>query len=255
MPLAGHGFVDEEIAEVTRRLEEQPGDVELLMRRATLNRAHEDYPAAKADLLAVKEDSPRHSEALLHLARLEREAGHLAAADSLMTRYFADGGGAAEAYREKARLDTVAKRGEAAAGAWKEYLRLARGATADEFIEAAEAMRANGKFAAAQRTVGHGLEKYPASIFLHQLAASQDLRTGRISAAEERLARLRERYPTLVPRLYHQEGQLWFDSEDLERAKLCFERALAALDQLPAAKQSQPGLRKLRAEILKSLQR
>ena len=123
-PVAGHGFVDEEITDVTRRLETRPGDVDLLMRRATLHRAHEDYAAAKADLLAVKKDSRRHSEALFHLARLEREQGELAAADSVLARYFSMGGEAPEAYREMARLDADQERGKAAAGAWLKYLSL-----------------------------------------------------------------------------------------------------------------------------------
>jgi hypothetical protein len=252
-PLAGHGFVDEEIADVTRRLETKPGDVDLLMRRATLHRAHEDYAAAKADLLAVKEDSKRHPEALLRLASLERGQGELAAADSVLARYFSMGGEAPEAYREKARLHTDQKRGKAAAGAWLKYLSLAQHPTADEFIEAAEAINASGDPSAAQLTVQHGLKRYPASIPLHREAAFHQLRLGRKAAVEERFAELRKRYPTLRPRLFHEEGMLWLAGGHPENAHRCFERALASLDQLPATKQSQPGFRSLRAEILKLL--
>jgi len=254
-PLAGHGFVDEEIADVTRRLETKPGDVDLLMRRATLHRAHEDYAAAKADLLAVKEDSLRHSEALLRLAGLEREQGQLTAADSVLARYFSMGGEAPEAHREKARLDSAQERGKAAAGAWLKYLSLAQQPTADEFIEAAEAMDASGDPSAARLTVRNGLERYPSSIPLHREAAFDELRLGRKAAVVERFAGLRERYPTLRPRLFHEEGKLWLAGGQPKSAHDCFERALASLDQLPATKQDQPGLRSLRAEILKLLER
>jgi hypothetical protein len=253
-PLAGHGFVDEEIADVTSRLETRPGDVDLLMRRATLHRAHEDYAAAKADLLAVKKDSRRHSEALLRLAGLERGQGELAAADSVLARYFSMGGEAPEAYREKARLDADQKRGKAAAGAWLKYLSLAQQATADEFVEAAVAMGASGDPSAARLTVQHGLERYQSSIPLHRQAAFGELRMGRETAVVERFAGLRERYPTLRPRLFHEEGMLWLAGGQPKSAHACFERALASLDQLPATKQSQPGLRSLRAEILKLLE-
>jgi len=254
-PLAGHGFVDEEIAEVTRRLEANPGDVDLMMRRAILHRAHEDYAAAKADLLAVKESSPRHSEALLHLAGLERERGALAAADSVLARYFSMGAGAPEAYREKARLDADQKRGRAAARAWLKYLSLAQQPTADEFIEAAEAMDASGDSSAARLTVQKGLERYPSSIPLHRQAAFEELRMGRKTAVKERFVALRERYPKLRPRLFHEEGMLWLAGGQPKSAHDCFERALASLEQLPATKQGQPGLKKLRAEILKLLER
>jgi hypothetical protein len=252
-PLAGHGFVDEEIAEVTRRLETKPGDVDLLMRRATLHRAHEDYAAAKADLLAVKEDSERHSEALLRLTSLERGQGESAAADSVLARYFSIGGEAPEAYREKARLHTDQKRGKAAAGAWLKYLSLAKQPTADEFIEAAETINASGDPSAAQLTVRNGLKRYPASIPLHREAALHQLRLGHKAAVVERFAGLRERYPTLRPRLFHEEGMLWLAGGHPKSAHDCFERALASLDQLPATKQNQPGFRNLRAEILKLL--
>ena len=252
-PLAGHGFVDAEIAEVTRRLEAKPGDVDLLLRRATLHRAHEDHAAAKADLLAVKEDSKRHAEAQLRLAGLEREQGDLTAADTVLARYFSMGGEAPAAYREKARLDAAQKRGEAAAEAWIKYLSLARQPTADEFIEAAEAMNAGGDTTAARSTVLKGLERYPSSIPLHREAASGELHMGRETAVEERFGGLRERYPTLRPRLFHEEGMLWLAGGQPKRARDCFERALASLDQLPATKQNQPGLRSLRAEILKLL--
>ena len=193
-PLAGHGFVDQEIAEVTRRLETKPGDVDLLMRRATLHRAHEDYAAAKADLVAVKKDSRRHSEALLRLASLERGQGKLAAADSALARYFSMGGKAPEAYREKARLHTDQKRAKAAAGAWLKYLSLAKQPTADEFIEAAETINTSGDPSAAQLTVQRGLKRYPASIPLHREAAFHQLRLARKAAVVERFTGLRQRF-------------------------------------------------------------
>lgn len=252
-PLAGHGFVDEEIAEVTRRLETKPGDVDLLMRRATLHRAHKDYAAAKADLLAVQKGSRRHSEALLHLASLERGQGNLAAADSVLARYFTMGGEAPEAYREKARLNAAQKRGKAAAGSWLKYLSLVQQPTADEFIEAAKAINTSGDPSTARLTVQRGLERYPASIPLHREAAFDELSLGRKAAVVKRFAGLRERYPTLLPRLFHEEGMLWLAGGHPETARHRFESALASLDQLPTTKQSQPGLRSLRAEILKLL--
>ena len=157
LPLAGHGLVEEDIAEVTKRLGEEPGNAELLLRRATLHRAHEDYSASKADLLAIGSDSPSHLEALLKLARLERENGQLVDGAAALVRYFAHEGNAPEAFREKGRL-------------------------------------------------------------------------------------------------HYEEGTLWLEGGHPEKARGSFQLALQHFDQLPANKQSQPGLQTLRGEILKALQ-
>ncbi len=254
LPLAGHGLVEEDIAVVTKRLEEEPGNTELLLRRATLHRAHEDYSASKADLLAIGRDSPGHLEALRNLARLERENGELADAAAALVRYFAHEGNAPEAFREKARLDTLLDLPESAAKAWQVYLEKADQPAADEFVEAAKAIMATKDGAAAHRLVLRGLERYPFSIPLRQDVASLEIQLGRVPEAEQSFAALRERYPTLLPRLHYQEGTLWLEGGHPQKARGSFQLALQHFDQLPANKQSQPGLQTLRGEILKALQ-
>lgn len=238
---------------MTRRLAVKPGAADLLLRRATLHRAHDDYPAAKADLETIGKGSPRYLEALLNLTRLEREYEHLPKADAVMVRYFAKGGDSPEAWREKARLDMVMKRREAAASAWGRYLDLAKVPSADEILEAAEVMVGTKARSEARSVVERGLELHPGSIPLHQFAASLDIQRGLESSAEQRFARLRERYPALLPRLCYEEGRLWLAGNHPGKARSSYQFALHHFDQLPAAKQRQPGLQKLRREILKAL--
>ena len=238
---------------MTKRLEEEPGNAELLLRRATLHRAHEDYSASKADLLAIGRDSPSHLEALLNLARLERENGQLADAAAAVVRYFAHEGNAPEAFREKGRLDALLDLPESAAKAWQVYLEKAEQPAADEFVEAAEAIMATKDGAAAHRLVLRGLERYPFSIPLRQDVASLEIQLGRESDAEQSFAALRERYPTLLPRLHYEEGTLWLEGGHPEKARGSFQFALQHFEQLSANKKSQPGLQTLRGEILKAL--
>ena len=74
-----------------------------------------------------------------------------------------------------------------------------------------------------------------------------------VARSRQFLARLRERYPALLPRLCYEEGGLWLAGNHPGKALASYQLALHHFDQLPVAKQRQLGLQKLRREILKAL--
>lgn len=75
-PLAGaHGPLDEQIAGITARIEAEPGDPSLRLRRGELHRAHGDRPAALADQRCALEIDPAFDAARLALATLALETG------------------------------------------------------------------------------------------------------------------------------------------------------------------------------------
>ena len=82
-----HLGIDDQIVEVTQRLDAAPNDVGLLIRRAELHRTHRDWEAARKDLARAREVQPDLDAVDLALGALELDANRPAEAVAAFDRF------------------------------------------------------------------------------------------------------------------------------------------------------------------------
>src|SRR5512132_3461569 len=97
-PAWAHRGIDEQIRDVTRRIEAAPRDATLLLQRGELHRAHGDWAAAERDYVSAHRLSPSLEAVDLCLGTMLLESGRrfpeaLAALDRFLARKPGHAGG------------------------------------------------------------------------------------------------------------------------------------------------------------------
>ncbi|MFT3768359.1 MAG: hypothetical protein QM820_23170 [Minicystis sp.] len=114
---AAHEGSHAELAALDAALEARPGDVDLLLRRASLHRRSGHVAAALADLTVVEHLAPGNRDMLLERGLTRAAAGDAAGAEADLTRLL-DGGPVAAAFVARAKIREGKGRVEEA---WADY--------------------------------------------------------------------------------------------------------------------------------------
>ena len=84
-----HPGIDQQLADLTLRVNEQPENAELRVQRGELHRIHRDWPAAQADFERARELDPDLTSVDFMLGKLKLDAGDPAGARKALRRFLA----------------------------------------------------------------------------------------------------------------------------------------------------------------------
>lgn len=237
--LASAGFAHddlvEQIARVTRQIDQDPGRALLYFRRGELHRLHEDWKAARADLDRAATLDPELAGVDLALGRVCNQSGDPRAARAALDRFLTRRPDHAEALIERARAKAaLGERAGAVADYTGAIARLDE-PWAENYLERAEVLRADGKLDEAILGIEEGVRRIGAALPLQLALIDLEVESGRLDAALARLdavAAASERQELWAVR----RGDLLRHAGRTAEARQSYRKALASIDALPPAR-------------------
>jgi tetratricopeptide (TPR) repeat protein len=255
-PAAAHGDLHEQIAAMTRRIEQAPARADLYVRRGQLHRAHGEWDAALADYDQAARLDPELAvvDFLRGVALLD--AGRPAAARAALDRFLARRPDHAEAHATRARAQVGLGHRLAASQDFSLAIALVPQPRPEYYIERAQALAAAGDahLDDALRGLDDGIDKLGPLVTLQLYAVDLELARERPAAALARLDRMLQRVginPTWLVRR----------AEILERAgrpgeaRAAYASSLAALDRLAPSRRASKAMDDLTAKVRTALER
>jgi tetratricopeptide (TPR) repeat protein len=256
---AAHAPLERQIADLTKRIEADPSNAGLFVRRGGVHRAHRDFRAAISDYEHARKLSPELRAVDLYLGQLYIEAGRAERALTYLDRFLERDPSNEEARAERGRalmmlgapleasldftcaVEAAARRGDPP----PEY-----------YLDRAQAQAAAGgdHLEEALRGLDEGMARLGPVVTLELAALDLELSLGRPQAALERLDRI-------ASQSQRKESFLFQRGEILERAgqppEACasYQGALEAMEALPPSKQRTPAMEKLRLGLKEALER
>lgn len=242
----GHGDMHEAIVAVSHVIAKTPGDAELLVRRADLQRMHGDWAASEADYAEARRLAPGLEVVTFGLAKLSLAQGREMDAARLLDDFLAkrpehvDG--------RVLRAEILERRGD-----WRKADADLAAAIASSPEPHYATMRAqllerHGKPEAAARCLDDASRAHGRVPVLEQNALGIEERAGLTDAALRRVDDLITREPRPDIWLARKAQLLEKSGRDLE-AREAWQRAGAAFERVPADKRGSKVNRKLAADI------
>lgn len=247
--LCGHGDLDDQIAEATRRIERSPRDASLWLRRGELHRFHEDWSAALADLRRAAEIDPAMEVVDLAIAKTWLKAGDAAKAREALDRFLGRQPGHADALSERGRaLASLGLRKEAEADFTRAIGLLAE-PRPENYLERARVQPADRALAG----IEEGLRRLGSVVTLELAALDLELEARNFDAALARLARLAEASPRKETWLARR-GEILREAGRPGEAREAFAAALAAIETLPAVRRGAKSVVELEKRVRGALE-
>jgi predicted Zn-dependent protease len=257
-PVWAHRDLDDQIRDVTRRIEAAPRDAALLLQRGELHRAHAAWASAERDYEAARALDPSMEAVDLCLGTMLLESGArlpeaLAALDRFLIRQPRHAKGLVTRARVRARLGDLAaavRDYDAAIAAFESPAR----PQPEHYLERADALAAlqPPRLDEALRGLDEGLARLGDPITLQMRAIDLEVQRGKHDAALIRVDRILA-LPGRRERWLQRRAAIQLLAGRPYEARRSYEEALAALDTLPAARRSAPSTRKLEAELRSAL--
>lgn len=188
----GHPDLIAQIEGLTARLEEQPNNIVLLLKRGDLHRRHQDYTAAAHDFERAARIDPAHLMLDFYRGRLQQETGNHAAADRLLARYLERRPGHAKAWKLRGEANLSLGVPEQAADYFKKAIELSTSPSPDLYRLRVMALIAGGEphWSTAMESVGEGLSRFGLEMTLLGLGTDISLASGQTKRANELIGRL-----------------------------------------------------------------
>jgi tetratricopeptide (TPR) repeat protein len=251
--------VDEQIADLSSRLEREPGSAPLLLRRGELHRAHGDRSAAERDFRAALAADPALHAVHLAWGRVRLEAGDPALALATLDRFIAAQPGHPDALRLRGRALALLGRPWQAADSFTAAIAasLASGGTDPAlYLERAAALQSAGGDYLPEALSGleDGIARLGAPSTLVLAAADLEEKLGRIEAAVARLdgaarnARRPERWRA-------RQGEILEKAGRAEEARRAYEAALFSFAALPESRRRARAGAEIEASVRAALER
>jgi len=230
-----HEDLLDQIARLTRQIEQQPDRAALYFRRGELHRLHEDWAAAREDLERARVLDPGLTAADLAIGRVLNGAGEFRLAREALDRFLSRRPDHAEGLIERARARArLGERAGAAEDFTKAISRMEE-PWASNYLERSEVLRSDGRLDDAIRGLEEGLRKIGPAFPLLLALLDLELEAGRIDAALGRVdavAALSERKDLWMVR----RGEILAGAGRNRGAEEAYTGALALIDALPAAR-------------------
>jgi tetratricopeptide (TPR) repeat protein len=271
-PVAGHGDLHERIAAVTRRIEQEPRNPELYLKRGELHRFHRDWDAALADYERVTQLDPRNSAADLARGLVFLEAGWPRSARIALDRFLVSQPDRAEAHAARARALVQLGERRAAADSFGRAIALRPQPDPEDYLERAQALAGAGEayLDEALRGLDEGMQKLGPLVALQLYAIDLERQRKKYDAALARLDHLaappapeagQERHASAAAPANRSPGWLERRGEILEEAgrpaeaRAAYEAALAAIASLPSHRRGVKATVELEARLRAAIAR
>lgn len=257
-PVRAHLDLDLQIAELTQRIEADPDNSELYLKRGELHRYHREWKAAEKDYRRARKLQPDLDVVDYFIGNLKLEAGRPKTAKKLLDRFLEKHPDHAKARVSRARTMIELDQPLAAA---EDYTR-AIGAYEDRspdpafYIERARALAGAGDeyVDSALRGLDEGLARLGRPVTLQLYAIELEVERGAYDAALTRLEQIAaqaDRKETWLVR----RGEILERAGRSEEARLAYSAALTAIAGLPPSRRGNRAMQRLRTQADTALQR
>lgn len=250
--LQAHGDLHEQIEAITARIEKDPDNAELYLKRGELHRAHREWAAAQADFDRAANRNPSLDTVNLARGLLWIDRGEWAQAEKALGNFLAIHPDHAAALAARARVLVRMDRPEEGAA---EFTRaLAVKPLPELYLERARALvKANtANLENAVRGLDDGLAKLGPVVTLQLLALDFEVQMQDYTAALARLDAITLRSPRKEAWLARR-GDLLHQAGRSAEARVAWKDALAAIAQLPPHRRSTRALTALESQLQANL--
>lgn len=189
----GHPDLLAQIEQLGQRLQSEPANASLLLKRGDLYRRHEDYDSAAADFRNAREAEPGHELLDFFEGRLLHETGNQKQARVLVSRYLDGHPEEAVAWILLGHIERQDGNANAAAEAFAAAIRLSQSPGPDLYRLQFLALVSPGgadKWAPAYSVIDEGLLRFGVEVTLIGLGSDLALAVGDADLAGDYLARL-----------------------------------------------------------------
>lgn len=241
-----HGDLEQQIQRLGQRIQAEPGNAELVLRRADLHRDHGDWRAAAADYDRFQQLVPGDPGVHLGRGKLLLAIERFDAAEVELTAYLQARPQHAEALATRARVRTRLGRLESAVEDFSAAIQASAEPQPEYFVERARAQLALGHHEQALAGLDAGLVRLGPVAGLVLLAVEIEAGLGRHDAA---LARLSQRAAASARKeaWLERSGDVLVAAGRPGQARQSYEQSKQAIDALP------PRLRNTQAMLQLSL--
>jgi len=258
-PVRAHLDLDLQIVELTQRIEADPDNPELYLKRGELHRFHQEWKAAEKDYRQARKLQPDLDVVDYFIGNLKLESGHPKAAKKLLDRFLEKHPDHAKARVSRARTMIELNQPLAAA---EDYTRAI--AAYDErnrpdpsfYIERARALAGAGDeyVDAALRGLDEGLQRLGRPVTLQLYAIELEVERGTYDAALTRLEQIAaqaDRQETWLVR----RGAILERAGRPEEARQAYSSALTAIAGLPPSRRGNRAMQRLSTQAETALER
>jgi len=253
-----HPGLDEQIADLTRRIATSPQDAHLYLERGEVHRIHCDWAAARQDFDHAQELEPGLTEVDLARGRMLLDADRVADAAAPLERYVATNPGDPEGLALLARVRIAQDRPLEGAALLDRAIADLDGSRGhpEYYLARARALAAAGPAHVDDAIAGldEGLVALDHPVTLELLAIEIEEGRGRHAAAltrVDRLAAAAERKETWLIR----RGEILETAGRFDEARASYRDTLKAIDSLPARRRANPAVTRLVDEATTALER
>jgi tetratricopeptide (TPR) repeat protein len=251
-PALGHGPIHEQIEEVTLRIQRDPRNAELHLKRAELNRIHNDWRAALSDYRTARRLDPTLDVVDFCEGRMLLEAGDLKQARRSLERFLSRHPDDPDALWARARVEAKLRRHKAAVEDYTRALARLSEPKPEHFVERASALAAAGRTTQAIAGLDEGIQRLGPLVTLEIPAIDFELELSRYDAALARLARIIDQSPRKESWLARR-GEILARAGREQEAREAFVQALKALEALPPQFQATRAMKELEKQCRASL--
>jgi len=204
--LYAHSDLRLQIDELSRQLELEPDDPELLLRRGDLQRRHENWDSARADFRRVREVQPENPTVDWFEGRMEVEAGRPLEGVDYLDRFLLSHPQQAIALQNRAEGYLLIGQPLLAARDLQTVIRVSDNPAPSLFSAAALALVAGGSdhFPEAMTVANQGLAIFPTEIVLTGIATDLSLAQADIDTARKLIGQL----PAAIQNLPHWQTRI-----------------------------------------------
>jgi tetratricopeptide (TPR) repeat protein len=249
-----HGPPTEQIVQITRRIEQEPRNASLYLKRDELHRIQRDWAAALADYRQTRRLDPALDIVDFCEGRMLLEAGSLDAATFALRRYLSRHPDDPEALWTRGRVEAGLGRPEGAAEDYTRALARLPQPKPEHFIERSRALAAAGHNEQAIAGLDAGIQRLGPLVTLEVPAIDFELTLKRYDAALGRVARMLEHSPRKEPWLARR-GEILALAGRHQEARAAYADALQAVEALPSRIRTTKAMRELERQCRKEIGR
>jgi tetratricopeptide (TPR) repeat protein len=254
-----HPDVDWQISQMTARIEADPRDVQLYLKRGELHRIHRDWSAAESDFRRARELQPDLAAVDFYIGQLKLDANLPKQAKQALDRFLAKEPDHARARIARARA--LVRLGQPLV-AVRDYDRALQAYGKDHrpepayYPERAQALASAGTehVDKAVRGLDEGLERLGRPVTLQLYALELELERGRHDAALERLEQIASRANRQESWLVRR-GEILESAGRLAEARSAYAAALDAIEALPVSRRGSRAMQRLQVQAQTAVER
>ena len=250
-----HGDLHLQIQQVTTRIEQEPKNAELYLRRGELRRAHQEWDAAQADYDQAISLNPSLSVVDLGRGKMFLDAGWPLSALAALDRFLATHTNNSDALVTRARALVKVGRRMEAAQSYTQGIASATHPQPELYLERSQALTAEGDdhLEEALKGLDEGVKKLGPLVTLQLFAIDVELKQKRFDAALARLERVAAQSPRKETWLARR-GEILQQAGRPKEASEAFQSALRAMGTLPPGRRQVPAMIELEKRVRAALE-